>query len=64
MGIPCMKLKEVDPDIGEREIVKTPWVKRVDRYGRLQAGIELAGQEVLVLLAEVKPGDKEKWYKS
>jgi len=42
----------------------TLWVKRVDRYGGLQAGIELAGLEVLVLLAEVKPGDKEKWYKS
>jgi len=52
-----MKIVDVDT-IGERELLKDPQYKRVDTYGRINVGVELAGKEVLVLLMKPIPQDE------
>jgi len=52
-----MKIAIVD-NIGERELLKNPQYKRVDKYGRLNVGVEFADKEVLVLLIKPLPQDK------
>lgn len=56
-----MKLKEIDQDIGERDTLLDPQIRRIDKYGRLHVGLENANQEVLVIYVKPRPGDKEKW---
>jgi len=58
-----MKLKEIDSNIAERETLLDPQYKKIDKYGRLQVGLDFANQEVLVIYIKPKAGDKEKWIK-
>jgi len=56
-----MKLREVDADIGDRETLIDPQYRRIDKYGRLQVGLDHANQEVLVIYLKPRLGDKEKF---
>lgn len=56
-----MKVKEIESGIGDRETLIDPRYKKIDKYGRLQVGLDYANQEVLVLLLKPRVGDKEKW---
>lgn len=58
-----MKLKEIDEKIGDRETFIDPQYRKIDKYGRLQVGLDFANQEVLVIYVKPKEGDKEKWVK-
>ena len=58
-----MKLSEIDKNIGDRETIIDPQYKKIDKYGRLQVGLDFANQEVFVLYLRPKEGDKEKWIK-
>jgi DNA-directed RNA polymerase beta subunit len=59
----CMKLKEIDENIGEREMFMEPQYRKIDRYGRLQVGLNYANKEVLVIYVEPKPEDKMRFLK-
>ena len=61
--IDCMKLREIDENIGERETLLDPQLRKIDKYGRLQVGLSFANKEVLVFYVTPKPGDKEKFLK-
>jgi hypothetical protein len=57
------KLKEIDANIGERETFIDPQLRKIDKYGRLQVGLDFANKEVLVFYVSPRPGDKEKFLK-
>jgi hypothetical protein len=57
-----MKLKEVLPDAGEREISKIEY-KKLDKNGRLYIDVGWAKKEFLMILLDPITGDKEKFLK-
>jgi hypothetical protein len=59
----CMKLNEIDEKIGDRETFIDPQYRKIDKYGRLQVGLDFANREVLVIYVKPREGDKEKWIK-
>lgn len=58
-----MKLKEIDAKIGDRETLIDPQYRRIDKYGRLQVGLDHANQEVLVIYLKPQSGDKDRFLK-
>ena len=57
-----MKLKDVLPDSGKREIAKIEY-KQLDKHGRLYIDPALAKRNFLVILLEPIAGDKENFVK-
>ena len=57
-----MKLRELLPEAGDREISKIEY-KKVDKNGRLYIDVGWAKREFLVVLLDPIAGDKEKFLK-
>ena len=57
-----MKLKEVLPEAGEREISRIEY-KKLDKNGRLYIDVGWAKKEFLVVFFDPVEGDKEKFLK-
>lgn len=53
-----MNLRDASTDMGDREIIIPAKVRTVDKYGRIFVGIDFAGKEGVLLLVELKEGDK------
>lgn len=58
-----MKLKELIPDIEEREVSIKPAYKKIDKHGRLYVDVGSANKEVLMILVDPIPEDKIKFLK-
>jgi hypothetical protein len=57
-----MKLKEVLPEAGEREVSKIEY-KKLDKNGRLYIDVGWSKKEFLMVLLDPQTGDKEKFLK-
>jgi nuclear transport factor 2 (NTF2) superfamily protein len=60
--IDTMKLKELMPNIGEREAVRFEY-RKLDKNGRAYFGPSEANKEYIVALIEAVPEDKIKFLK-
>lgn len=54
----AMKLKEVIPNIADRETTIKPSYRKIDKHGRLYLDVANANKEFLVILVDPLPEDK------
>jgi len=58
-----MKLKEVFPEIADRDVTVKPIYRTLDKHGRLYVDVDLAKRPFIVVLVEPIPNDLERFSK-
>jgi hypothetical protein len=56
-----VKLKEVFPDVAEREITIKPVIRTLDKHGRLYVDVDLAKKSFIFVMIDPAKGDIERF---